>query len=528
MVKRAKEIYIILVIILIALVVRLFFIQIIGHEDLSEATKSQYLVNIDGLDTRGVIYDRNMVPLTDNSNQYYYIIPVSKWNVQLDQILCCIDGQKVGQQGSKYYIYRACQFDKDVNKRLISDYNAYGFQCGSRYQDQQVAAHVIGYLNSSEKRGVSGIELMCQNVLRAKDKSLALYADSQGNIMKGIDMSTSSNITKIKANSVVTTLDTVLQSKVEKILAENGISGGVVVMETKTGEILTCASAPEFNPNRVYEHLSENGDELINKATQGLYPPGSIFKIIVTAAALEKDASLINKKYNCTGKTNVNDVDLTCLSGIDGGHGKVHMKEAFAMSCNCYFANLGKEIGSEEIASMAVKCGLGHQVLVGFPEEERGYLPQYQERYFSGISNFSIGQGSLLVTPMQMAQVTNIIANNGLKPQVKIVKAGNDIPADTETPKRVISMETATKIQKMMEEVMISGTGNNAKTDVRTGGKTGSAEATIDGASVVHGWFTGFFPAEDPQYTVTVFVENGSSGRLAAVPVFQEIVNFLY
>ena len=551
--RRARGLLVAGMILAMLLVGRLFYIQVMGHEDLSKAAVGQYIVPIEGLDCRGIIYDRNMVPLTGGTTQYFYIVPAERMDSNLSSLLSCLDARKVGGRQGQYQVYRTETFDQVLNERLIQQYNSYGFRCAGRYSDNQIAAHIIGYINSDEQKGVAGIELMKDDILTGIDRSLCLYGDSKGNILKEFEITTSivssgvdiegqgaDGVTNhtLKPNTVVTTIDSRIQALAERILDQRKVHGSVVVLKTKTGEILACASTPAFNPNKLDEHLGNMGDELINKATQGVYSPGSVFKIIVAAAALDSTLCDEKKTFECKGHVTINGVTLKCETGGDAGHGTINMAQALAQSCNCYFAQLGQLLGSEKIIEMAQKMGLGKATIVGFPEESSGVLPEYSERIYSGLSNLSIGQGTLGVTPMQVARFTNIIANDGLDTGVHLIAGEAEkslqvwghspMPGQGEAGEimePVVSLKTSTTIRTMMEDVMSEGTGKSAITYAPCGGKTGSAEASISGVKVIHGWFTGYFPAENPMYTITVFVEKGGSGSGSALPIFTQIVN---
>ena len=292
MFKRIKLIYITFIVLLVALNLRLFYIQIIGHKDLEQGAKSQYVMNLEGLDTRGVIYDRNLVAITDSCDHYYYLILKEKIDQNFYGLLNKLSAEKVTVKDGEYVIYRSERFDKNINKKLTTKYNAYGIKSCSRYKDNQIASHVIGYLNESEKKGVSGIEVMCEDILKAKNRKLCLYADSQGKILNGVELFMDSDIKKMEINSVVLTLDIGLQEKVEHILKDNSVNGSVIISEIESGDILVMASSPTFNPNKVYEHLRAEGDELINKACQEEYDIGRIKETLKSIANREEKKDL--------------------------------------------------------------------------------------------------------------------------------------------------------------------------------------------------------------------------------------------
>ena len=257
----------------------------------------------------------------------------------------------------------------------------------------------------------------------------------------------------------------------------------------------------------------------------------------MTAAALEnetrdKDGRLVDKNtmFHCTGKEKLSGIEIGCSTGGKDGHGDISLEQAFAYSCNCAFIQLGKLTGSENIIDMAEKLGLGEAPISDLPSVRRGNVTTLENAVGDGIGNLSIGQGEMLVTPLQVARLTNIIARRGNDVELSLIKNADEIMtsaggsfAQRRVDANVISKETAEEITHMMRQTVIYGTARGTGSNFEAAGKTGSAETgTYEGAPV-HGWFTGFFPASDPKYTITVFVENGRSGRASAVPIFEKI-----
>lgn len=519
--RRIKGIFVVITLLILALCARLYYIQIMCHTELSQGADGQHQIEIIGDDERGVIYDRNMVRLTNASVNYFYIVHRRQLTPAFDELMDEIDGQVAGSKGEDYVIYKSRVFNKGINRKLTRDYGAYPFTASSRYGDAQVAAHLIGYLNDAESIGVSGLEKMYQSRLASTPAELFLIGNGIGEPIKGLGITETGTSDAVKPSALVTTLDGALQAKVEAILKDSEITGTVIVLQAKTGQVMAMASTPTFNPGEIDDYLSSENGELMNKAVQGQYPPGSVFKIAVAVSALERGISL-DTAFDCKGSVTVNGVNLICEEKPEG-HGKLTMIDAFAKSCNCYFAKLGEKLGGDTIVDTASKLGLGQSVIDGFPDEAIGQFPDESERAYSGLSNLSIGQGSLLVTPLQIAKMTNVIAAGGADPDVSILMRERQ-----EQPAQVVKVEIAETVSEMMGEVMISGTGANAKTNVKVCGKTGSAEAAVNGTEEVHGWFTGFFPADNPEYTVTVLAEKGNTGSSSALPVFEKIVNYLY
>lgn len=521
--RRLQITRIILILSMAALCGRLYYIQIASGESLSNQALQQQQISLMYDDTRGVIYDRNMERLTNTDRCYYYLIPRRYHTEACKKLMALIDGKLEGRNGQSYLVYKAGTYQYSVNKKLREEFHAYGFSLLSRYSKEQIAAHVIGYVNELDRIGTSGLEKSYDGQLRGKDNGLHALGSGRGVPLDGAGIK-DSKPDKEGGTALQTTLDKNLQSYVETILKEKQVSGAVVVMDTKTSQILALASSPSFDPNAVEDYLESDGEELVNHGTQGEYPPGSVFKIVVAAAALESGIVPEEETFECTGSVEINGVKMVC-SGHEKGHGKLNLYTAFAKSCNCYFATLGKKLGSETILSTAKKLGLGEGTCKELADEAAGNLPKYDERYYSGLANFSIGQGSLLTTPIQICQMTNMVANGGVKKPISLVMKTSTTEAEEEP---VMRAETIEELRKMMELVMESGTGSALEFPVPVAGKTGSAETTRGSEELVHGWFTGFFPSDQPKYTVTVFIENGKTGSGSALPVFQQIVNYLY
>ena len=522
--KRIKGLFCVVAALLLALAGRLYYIQVVCHEELAQGAQGQYVIQIQRQDERGTIYDRNMVKLTDSCSDYYYLLKKENCTVALERLMKQIDGRPAGTKGDEYVVYKAAAFDREVNEKLVGEFGAYAFCTGSRYSQDQTAAHLIGYLNASDGEGVAGLEKMFESRLAVSSSMLSMIGNGLGEPIDGIGISEKSDVQSLDPSALVTTVDAGLQKKVEEILKENGISGAAVVLQTKTGQVLAMASTPTFDPGSVDSYLSSESGELVNKAVQGMYPPGSVFKIAVAAAALESGKLEPEDTFECTGSVTVNGVELICEERPEG-HGKLNLEEALAQSCNCYFAQVGAAIGSETIVEMAERMGLGAPTIEGFPDEAAGSFPEKGERVYSGLSNLSIGQGSLLVTPVQIAKMTSVIANGGIDHPLSVVMSKE---SEEDQGTRVVTSETAKAVGRMMEKVMTEGTASGSDIHVSAAGKTGSAETAVDGEATVHGWFTGYFPADDPEYTVTVLAENGKTGSSSALPVFEEIENFLY
>ena len=549
-IKRVKTALLIFMVPVLALSVRMFYIQVMCHDKFAEAASFQHEIAVEGLDTRGQILDRNKKPITGGSYQYYYIIKKKRMTAECENLLDLLGGSQIASSDSDYYVYRTEDYDESINDRLKAGCGAYVFRSRSRYSASQPACHLVGYLNQSEKKGVSGLEYLLEERLKAGKNRLVLLADAAGNILPGSapSVKTLDSLSDCD-NSVVTTIELGLQKKCESLLSEFS-SGACIVTDCSDGEILAMASVPVFNPNRISEYLSSDGDCLINKSLQAAYPPGSVFKLVVAAAALENGICTTSQKYECKGEIEAKGIDVSCSTAPDGGHGELDMYEAMALSCNCYFVQLGQAVGSERILEMACRLGLGDEVFEDFPEENEGCVPLASETAEADISNLSIGQGRLLTTPLQIARMTGIIAGSGAASPLRLLAGEGAAPASQAVPAgagpalaledrggrpagtQVISPETALTLQDLMKSVMVYGTASHLDWTVPVWGKSGTAEASRLGKRVKDCWFTGFCDITTPEgdakrIGITVFVEDGISGSATALPVFKEIIKYL-
>ncbi len=487
---------------LAALAVKAEYIQIEGHDELGEAARMQQSLKINGTDTRSIVYDRNGARITDASIDYVYIIKRNMLDMNARQLLDAADAVEGDKTNDTYAIYHTENKNQSIREELEKTYNAYVIETGSRYSADQPAAHILGYLNGNT--GAAGIELKYQSRLYSAGNSTFVYTDGEGSILKGAGPYVS-----YAENAFLTTIDLQIQKSTEKILKECKYNSAAIVLETETGNMLAMASTPSYSPQQMAELLGSSSGCLVNKALQS-YPPGSVFKIVTAAAALEAGNVTDKTEFYCGGEESFGDIRIKCMTA----HGKLNLQEAFAKSCNCAFIQLGQSTGYEALKNMAQKMGMGAKAL-DFSEESRGYITAEQEAAGAGIANMAIGQGTLLASPVQVAGITNIIANGGTDTGIHIISAKQE-------NRRVVSQKTAETITKMMRAVAVYGTGTGS-TAFMCAGKTGSAEA----GNMIHGWFTGFFPYNEPEYTITVFCEDGKSGGTSALKVFNQIAETL-
>jgi len=333
-------------------------------------------------------------------------------------------------------------------------------------------------------------------------------------------------------NDVELTISQPAQALARELLADQ--RGAVVALDPRTGAVLVLAGAPTFDPAEVtrttdnWELFSTDPSAPgLNRAVQGLYPPGSIFKIITAAAALESGAVSVDTEYTCPGAIRIGDRELRCWKS--DGHGTLNLAGALAQSCNVYFAHLGETLGTQALSKYAQQTGLFDKP--GLPLPYNTMLASRLETRQTGdlaAASYALGQGDLAITPFAAAQIAAAVANGGVLMEPQLIKAV--ISPDQQVRQRLqpavrrrgLRESTAHLLAGMMETAVESGTGQPASLpNIRVAGKTGSAQASTGEA---HAWFIGFAPAQDPRVAVAVVIEHGGTGGGAAAPIARDIM----
>ncbi len=361
---------------------RFGYLQIIRHEELSEAAELQHQVRVEGLDSRGMILDRNLNPLTGTVKNYYYFIPKDRMNTAAAALLEMVSAAEIsaeGNSGSKYMVWRTELYDEDVSQWLKERYDAYILCLPSRYGSRQTACHLVGYMNEDGQTGAAGLEKAFEEHLKSNGRSASIRADGVGRFLA------SSAPVFIRegdftSSSLVTTLDINLQNTCENAMYDRGFHGTVLVSCADSGEILAWVSSPYFDPNAVEQYSDEEGSGLINKCIQSSYPTGDLSEIAAEAAALE---------YG-TGNPD-----------------------------------------PEQIREMAEQLGFGKTVMGVFEDETAGSLP-------------GTAQDVLLATPVQVHQMMSAAASGGMMIPLSVVFSAGERPAkrvfSADTARQLVSV----------------------------------------------------------------------------------------
>ena len=390
-----------------------------------------------------------------------------------------------------------------------------------------LAKHIIGY-TSPDGEGKSGIEKIYDPYLKT-DKKLKLkyYADAKGEPAGDPKIIKEENK---KNPQIRLTLDYELQKTAEKLMNKHIKKGALVLLDAKSFDVLAMVSRPDYDYDKLESYNSSFNGELLNRAPVG-YNAGSVFKIITASAALEKDMGYMERYFDCRGSYTLNDGHIFGCNQKDG-HGVLYFSDAFAKSCNCSFYLTALEVGGGDIIKTAKKFGIGTSLLNAPLGEDTGNIPERMVYSQAETLNISIGQGEILITPLECAVMTTTVANGGVRKEVNIVdgiKTGKKYKSlKRKGEKRVIKEETAKNISNMMRSCVTMGTATEAlNSETKIAGKTGSAETgwIENGESVVHGWFCGFFPYDKPKYAMAILSEGGESGSKSCVKPFMEMAD---
>ncbi|SFG06458.1 peptidoglycan D,D-transpeptidase FtsI family protein [Oribacterium sp. WCC10] len=344
--------------------------------------------------------------------------------------------------------------------------------------------------------------------------------------------------TKSQGDNVITTLDAGLQKVAYEALGEH--NGAVIAVNPKTGEVLAMASKPSYDPNSVVQDwdyiVNERSDEapLLNRCTQGLYAPGSTFKIVMALEYIrEHPNDYQNFEFHCNGAYHDeenSDYVVHCYSGEV--HGSEDLKAAFTYSCNSAFAKIGTVIDKSRLAETAEKLLFNQELPIAVSSSKSRFNVTESSGTWTMMQT-AIGQGETMMSPLHEVILASAIANKGVLAKPKLLKQvqsaeGNVVKVfdDTETEQLMTESE-ATILGSFMRSVVSEGTASKLRdAEYEAAGKTGSAEVVKNGETITNAWFTGFAPYNDPEIAVCVVVEEGETGGRTAVPVAKEVFDY--
>lgn len=479
--------------------------------------------------SRGNFYDRSGLPLTGTEPRWYALC------IPGDSSYATLFPYVSFEEQSELYEKRNSMspFLVEVNTDLTAN-RVYTYTGSERYLTNPIARHLIGYLNG-EGVGVSGLERAYEDVLSQSGdlRTVSCITTAQGSLMTG----TNPELQAADGTNqgVQLTLGTDLQRACEGIAAQAIDKGCILVMDTATGEILASVSMPEFDPDDLVKSIEADDTSLINRPLSA-FSAGSVFKVVLAQAAYEAGYSWFT--HDCTGSVEVGDQVFRCAEGR--AHGVVNLRGALEQSCNCYFIKLGQLLGGERILQAARKFGFGQASAVapGLKSAE-GNLPSAQsvaDTNGGQLAMFSFGQGTLTVTPLQITAMMNAVANGGIWKAPRFVQGVVDAdtmelvqPVETAEDVRVCDSDTANILRSMLISVVEEGIGRQAAPDTgQAGGKTGTAQTgqfDENGEELLNYWFSGFWPADDPRYTITVLQDTTLEPETSSAALFARVVD---
>ena len=439
------------------------------------------------------------------------------------------------------------------------------------YPEGPLASHVLGYVKRTEPEleeddtfnyrememlGVAGIEKRYDHALRGAPGEKIIAVDVSGYNYRfqlpGLASQLGHRDT-VAGRDVLLSIDPHIQRLVENAL--DGVNGAAVILDPNNGDVLAMVSQPHFDPNELtgvispetWQVLNNNADRpLFNRAISGTFAPGSIFKPVVAMAALELAHANPHTTYNCPGYFMAGKARFHCWEK-NVGHGTLDLHDALMYSCDVYFYNLGRVIGPEAIHDYALDMGLGARTGIDLDGEASGLIPddawKRRERKAEGgwrdgdTCNMAIGQGAVLVTPLQMANMAATLANGGKVWQPHLVLGLRDANgAWQRTPSKLNHVMTwdpnhLKVVREGMRDVVNAptGTGKHAMLpDVLIAGKTGTAEIGKKGEGHKNTWMIAFAPYDAPRYAVAILVEEGVSGGSTVAPLLQKIMQGIF
>ena len=388
------------------------------------------------------------------------------------------------------------------------------------YPFANVFAHVVGFAS----HGKSGIEQTANYMLLTSHTNIIDQVINE--FLKK----------KNQGDDVITTLNSSLQEAAYHALGD--YRGAVIVMNPKTGAILSMVSKPDFDPNTISyvwdDMVSDStSSQLVNRATQGLYPPGSTFKIITATSYYREHHTFEGFEYNCTGEFEIEDSIVHCYKGAV--HGIEDFKSAFAHSCNTAFSQVGLDLGANRLTAAAKSLLFGEAMPIDlYSSKSRWSLTEEDGDVM--LVQTAFGQGKTLVTPFHMALIVSAIANKGVLMNPYLIERVENSSGKTVSQAKpsvyrtLFTGEEAAALTDLMVAVVEEGSASELSwLGIPAAGKTGSAEyVRKDGTIGTHSWFVGFMHPDDPDLVIAVIAEDGGAGSTTAVPIASSILEAFY
>jgi penicillin-binding protein 2 len=569
LVRRLRIFSVAVVSLLVAIATGFWFVQGVHGSFYRELAESNRLRRLPVHAPRGLIYDRNGRLLVENIPSYDLLLDRGRVSNRTSSLAFAADilGQPTEELAARLGRFDdvpAFQPVRLAERLSLAEVARFSIATLEHpeleidvehlrlYRHGPQTSHVLGYLGEVDERelaqhpdrysagdlvGKRGIEETFDLDLRGREGQRVVVVDSRGRVLEELGREPSET-----GRDLTLSIDLELQQEAERQL--RGRVGAVVALDPRNGEVLALYSSPAYNSNPFARGLtSQEWKDLLaaphnplqNRALQNTHPPGSVFKVVMAVAGLSEKVITTGDRVYCPGFTTIYNHRFHC--GKRSGHGWVNLEEAIERSCNIYFYQLGQKLGLERIAHYAELFGLGRATGIQLRGEKSGLVPSEQwslatrgSPWFPGETiSLAVGQGALLVTPLQVARMMAVVANGGRLVQPTL------LPGNTIAPGQALAIPPAIleAVRRGLEAVVNEPGGTAYWTarlpKIAIAGKTGTAQVVASRASRpaedlpfeerTHAWFASFAPARDPRLVVVVFVEHGGSGSAAAAPI---------
>ncbi|PIU82871.1 MAG: penicillin-binding protein 2 [Elusimicrobia bacterium CG06_land_8_20_14_3_00_38_11] len=557
---------------------RIISLQVIKGEKFRKISDENRIVIYPQPATRGKIFDRNMNVIVDNKPSFAVLFSrqtmedeeVKNVITKVARLLSLSDDAanallertkmipgknfsllKIAQNISKYQAIRLAEKTPQLPGVVVRIEPVRVYTLGAS------ASHITGYvreaslgelseipnLKAGDIIGKNGIEKQYDEILRGIDGGSQVEVNARA-IQKRI----LETVEPVDGDSIVLTIDKKIQMALSNHI--QGHMGVAIAIDPNTGGILGLVSYPDYNPNLFISGLNywqmpyllrSEKKPLWNRALQGQYPPGSVYKLVTAFAGLESGVITPQTIITCKGFIELGKYKQKFRCWARGGHGDMRLSEAIAQSCDVYFYEVGLKLGPTKLNEWAEKFGFGVKTGIDLPSEEKGLTPDkswkkaklHQDWYDGDTVNMSVGQGYIWTTPIQIAQFISAIANDGIifQPHIlkKIIDASGNVKFEN-VPKIKRKLDIAedylAAVKKGMTDAVRYGTGKNAKVvGLSVSGKTGTAQNPQGGD---HAWFVCFAPSEKPKIALVVMIEHGGGGGEVAAPIAKRMLEEIF
>ncbi len=582
--KRIRLVLLMMLGLLLLLAAMLFDLQISRRPEFEASLHKQSVRRVRLPAPRGRIFDRNRLCLADNQPCYCLAFSLEdlrqpgRWKNTVTEVQRRI-GELKGLMGRKTIITEE-DIWTHIRRRLplplvawrsldpaalarlsessidMTGVDIY-VEPNRVYPKGEMAAHLLGYVGKTdfsgeemagfqyflpEMDGKMGLERQFNKMLLGEPGERLVRIDASG-----LKRAERTDKEAVPGANVMLAIDSRIQALAEAAISD--VPGAVVVMDPNNGDVLALASSPTFNPNQLmpvfpkvlWDQLNNDpGKPMLNKAVAEVYAPGSIFKPVTALAALNSGTIAASLTVDCPGYFMIGNKAMRCWN--PNGHGVVDLRRGIEQSCNTYFVTIGLRCGNEAISDLAKLFGLGERTGIELDREAAGVVPtpEWKQKFWhdewrnGDTCNFSIGQGALAVTPLQMAVVAATLANGGDVYRPRLVLGLQDVAGNvlTNYPAALVrrlplAPETMRLVRNGMRDVIMAPTGAGKRASVpgiEMAGKTGTAEYGEKEDRKKHGWMILFAPYDKPRYAVAMVVDDAVSGGFTVGPRLHKLM----